>query len=103
METGCIPGYATASGSVLTILLSGEREGRNMRAVLCHCRHRVEAGDEAALRGAVREHLIRQHPAIESTDEPVREIVSTGAYDFAYAEVHAGSFADDDGFGPEPF
>jgi hypothetical protein len=74
-----------------------------MRAVLCHCRHRVEAEVEAALRGAVREHLIMQHPAIEPTDEQVREIVSTRAYEFAYAEVHAGSFADDDGFGPEPF
>ena len=70
-----------------------------MRAVLCHCRHRVEAEDEAALRGAVREHLIRQHPAIEPTDEQVREIVSTRAY----AEVHAGRVGDDDGFGPEPY
>jgi hypothetical protein len=68
-----------------------------MRAVLCHCRHRVEAEDEAALRGGVREHLIRQHPAIEPTDEQVREIISTRAY----AEVHAGSLVDDDAFGPE--
>jgi hypothetical protein len=64
-----------------------------MRALLCHCRHHLEAEDDGALCAAVREHLISDHPALEPSEEQVQEIVSTRAYDIEYAE---GEFV----FGP---
>ena len=74
-----------------------------MRAMLCHCRSRLEADDEEALRTLVREHLRRDHPSIPPTDEQVSEIVSTRAYDLEYAEVYAGDAELEGGFGPEPY
>jgi hypothetical protein len=74
-----------------------------MRALLCHCRHRLEAEDDKALLGLVREHLIREHPAIPPTDEQVEEIVSARAYDLEYVEVYAGVIEPDEEFGPEPY
>ncbi len=57
-----------------------------MRALLCHyCRHRLEAEDDEALLGLVRDHLIQEHPAIVPIDEQVGEIVSTRAYRLEYA------------------
>jgi hypothetical protein len=63
-----------------------------MRALLCHCRTHLEAKDGTALAEEVREHLLRDHAALRPTDEQVREIVQTRAYDFEvydpeYAEV----------------
>lgn len=60
-----------------------------MRALLCHCRRHLEARDARALFDEVREHLMQGHPALESTDEQVWEIVSTRAYDLQYAGVTA--------------
>jgi Protein of unknown function (DUF1059) len=63
-----------------------------MRALLCHCRTHLEAKDDTDLAEEVREHLLRDHGALRPTDERVREIVHTRAYDFEvydpqYAEV----------------
>jgi len=80
-----------------------ERRTIYMRALLCHCRHHFEAEDDETLLGLVREHLIREHPAIPPTDEQVREIVATRAYDPEYAEVYASAVNADEEFGPEPF
>jgi hypothetical protein len=44
------------------------------------------------LLGLVREHLIREHPAIPPSDEQVEEIVNTRAYDLHYAHAYTGSF-----------
>ena len=66
-----------------------------MRALLCHCRHHLEAGDDEALLASVRDHLIRKHPTIPPTDEQVREIVATRAYDLKYTEVYAGTIDDE--------
>lgn len=68
-----------------------------MRALLCHCRHRLEAEDDETLLGLVREHLIREHPAIAPTDEQGMEILSTRAYDLEYAPVGYEEY----GIGPE--
>jgi hypothetical protein len=57
-----------------------------MRALLCHCHYHLEAEDDYALCAVVREHLISGHPALESSEEQVQEIVSTRAYDIEYAE-----------------
>jgi hypothetical protein len=53
-----------------------------MRALLCHCRTHLEAKDDPSLAEEVKEHLLREHPALRPTDEQVWEIVSTRAYDF---------------------
>ena len=63
-----------------------------MRALLCHCRTHLEAKGDTALAEEVRGHLLRDHAALRLTDERVREIVHTRAYDFEvydpeYAEV----------------
>jgi hypothetical protein len=59
-----------------------------MRALLCHCRHHLEADDEA-LCTVVIEHLISRHPALAPSEEQVQELVWSRAYDLEYAEVHA--------------
>lgn len=74
-----------------------------MRALLCHCRHRLEAENNETLFGLVREHLTREHPAIPPSNEQVWEIVATRAYDLEYAEVYAGGVDVEDEFGPEPY
>ncbi len=51
-----------------------------MRALLCHCRHHLEAEDHEALLGVGRDHLIREHPAIVPTDEWVIQVVATRSY-----------------------
>lgn len=60
-----------------------------MRALLCHCRAHLEARDDLSLAEEVGEHLMREHPAPRPTDEQVREIVRTRAYDLEYADVIA--------------
>jgi hypothetical protein len=74
-----------------------------MRALLCHCRHHLEAEDDTALLGIVRNHLIQEHPAIVPTDEQVGEIIATRTYDFEYVLVYASGAAFEEDFGPEPF
>lgn len=73
------------------------------RALLCHCRRRLEAKDDETLLTSVREHLVREHPTVRPTDEQVKEIVSSRAYDFQYAEVYPGQNETDEEFGPEPY
>ncbi len=55
-----------------------------MRAMLCHCRGHLEARDDRALAEEVRMHLMREHSALEPTDEQVWEIIRTRAYDLQY-------------------
>lgn len=58
-----------------------------MRALLCHCRGHLEARDDRALTEEVRKHLVREHPSLASSDEQVRQIVRTRAYDLQYYAV----------------
>jgi hypothetical protein len=76
-----------------------------MRALLCHCRHHLEAADDEALFDVVRDHLIREHPAIVPTNGQVSEIVATRSYYLEHAPVHAGSnaFEEEEEFGPDPY
>jgi hypothetical protein len=69
-----------------------EKEGAKMRALLCHCHTHLEAKDDSALAEEVREHLLRDHPALRPTENQAWEIVHSRAYDFelydpVYAEV----------------
>ena len=74
-----------------------------MRALLCHCRQHLEARDDEALFGVVRDHLVRVHPAIPPTDEQIGEIVTTRAYEFEYVLVYASDTAFEEEFGPDPY
>jgi hypothetical protein len=74
-----------------------------MRALLCHCRHHLEAQDDEALFGVVRDHLTREHPAIPPTAEQVGEIVATRAYDFEEVLVYASGAPFEEEFGPDPY
>jgi hypothetical protein len=65
------------------------KEGQ-MRALLCHCRTHLEARDDPSLAEEVREHLVREHPALRPTDEQVWEILTTRAYNF---EVYDPKYA----------
>jgi hypothetical protein len=64
----------------------------------------MEAEDDQALLGVVRDHLIQEHPAIVPTNEQVSEMVATSSYQLEYAPAHAGSttFFEEE-FGPEPY
>jgi hypothetical protein len=77
-----------------------------MRALLCHCRHHLEAEDDEALLGVVRDHLIREHPAIVPTDEWVIQVVATRSYQLEHAPVDVGGIAfeeEEEEFGPDPY
>ena len=47
-----------------------------MRALLCHCRCRLEAEDVEDLRELVRDHLRGEHPAVAFSDEAVERLVA---------------------------
>jgi len=64
-------------------------ENESMHTLLCRCRHQPEAEDNQTLSALVREHLIREHPALEPNDEQVQEIGTTRAYDLENAEAYA--------------
>jgi predicted small metal-binding protein len=52
-----------------------------MRAIDCPCGHRLEGADDAELFRLAREHIARDHPEMERTDDQVRERVAADAYD----------------------
>ena len=77
-----------------------------MRALLCHCRHHLEAQDDEELFAFVRDHLIQEHPAIAATDEQVSEILTTRSYSYLeYAPGHrsGSAFEEEEEFGPDPY
>jgi hypothetical protein len=51
-----------------------------MLAIDCPCGHRLEAPDREALFVAAREHIDRDHPDMERTDEQVRARIDADAY-----------------------
>jgi hypothetical protein len=75
-----------------------------VRALLCHCRHHLEAEDDGALFAFVRDHLIQEHPALPLTDEQVSEMVATRSYYLEYQLVDVGGTgSEEETFGPEPY
>ena len=50
-----------------------------MRAIECPCGH--EGADDEELFRLAREHVDRDHPEMQRTDEQIRERVSSYAYD----------------------
>lgn len=56
-------------------------EARRMRALDCQCGKHLEANDDEELYGQAREHVDRDHPEMQLSDEQVQGIVAEGAYD----------------------
>jgi predicted small metal-binding protein len=52
-----------------------------MRAIECPCGHRLEGADDEELFRLAREHVDREHPEMQRTDEQLRERVAADAFD----------------------
>jgi hypothetical protein len=80
-----------------------EGRKRDMRALLCHCRCRLEAENDEDLRELVRNHLRREHPTVAFDDERVGEMVTARSYRYGCVELCASGSEPDEEFGPEPY
>ena len=60
---------------------SGEGAKEPMRALDCDCGQHLEAANDEELFERAREHVDRDHPEMQLSDEQVRGIVAEGAYD----------------------
>jgi predicted small metal-binding protein len=54
---------------------------RTLRAIECPCGHRLEGADDDELLRLAREHVDRDHPEMERTDDQLRERITADAYD----------------------
>jgi hypothetical protein len=54
-----------------------------MRAIDCPCGHRLEGADDEELFWLAREHVDRDHPDLQRTDQELRERVAADGYDVA--------------------
>ena len=52
-----------------------------MRAIDCPCGHKLEAADDEELFKLAREHVDRDHPETQRTDNELRARISADAYD----------------------
>ena len=52
-----------------------------MRAIDCPCGHRLEGSDDDELFRLAREHVDRDHPEMQRTDEQLRERIAADSYD----------------------
>jgi len=52
-----------------------------MRAIDCPCGHRLNGADDEELFRLAREHLERDHPVMQRTDEELRARVAADAYE----------------------
>ena len=52
-----------------------------MRAIDCPCGHHLEGADDDELFTLAREHVERDHPEMQRTDEQLRERIAVDAYD----------------------
>src|SRR5438067_2150181 len=55
--------------------------GRKMRIIDCPCGHRLEGADDEELFRLARDHIERDHPEMERSDEQIRERVAADAYE----------------------
>ena len=54
-----------------------------MLAIDCPCGHHLEGADDDELFRLAREHVDRDHPEMDRTDEQIRQRVAADAYDVA--------------------
>jgi len=58
-----------------------------MRAIECPCGHRLKGSDDEELFRKAREHVDRDHPELDRTDEQLWERIAADAYDVAEART----------------
>ena len=52
-----------------------------MRVLDCECGRTLQAANDEDLADAVRGHVAEDHPGMEMSDDQVRELVSSQAYE----------------------
>jgi predicted small metal-binding protein len=52
-----------------------------MRAIDCPCGHHLEGADDDELFRLAREHVERDHPEMQRSDDQIRERIRNDAYD----------------------
>ena len=52
-----------------------------MRAIDCPCGHRLAGADDEELFRLAREHVDRDHPEMQRTDDELRQRITAYAYD----------------------
>ena len=52
-----------------------------MRVIDCPCGHKLAGADDGELFRLAREHVDRDHPEMQRSDEQLRERVAADAYD----------------------
>jgi predicted small metal-binding protein len=60
-----------------------DRKEAGMRAIDCPCGHQFEAADDDELFQLCREHVDRDHPEMQRSDEQIHARVAADAYDVA--------------------
>jgi hypothetical protein len=55
--------------------------GGEMRATDCPCGHHLEGADDAELFRLAREHVDRDHPEMQRSDDELRQRIGADAYD----------------------
>jgi MFS family permease len=67
------------------LVLSGsdglDSKGGEMRAIDCPCGHHLEGADDAELFRLAREHVDRDHPEMQRSDDDLRQRIAADAYD----------------------
>jgi predicted small metal-binding protein len=53
----------------------------DMRAIDCPCGHHLEGADDDELFSKAREHIGRDHPEMQRSDEDIRARVAADAYE----------------------
>ncbi len=74
------------------------------RVLRCPCGYRMEASNDGALHGMLRDHIEQEHPYTDAPPkEWLKERVSWAAYSFEYMRVGTQDGPKEEGFGPEPY
>lgn len=81
---------------------NGIREN-GMRAMLCGCGQRLEAGEDERLCERVVAHLKRDHLTAHVDRELVRGMVAARAFKIGYVNAYPNGSGPDEEFGLEPY
>ena len=75
-----------------------------VRTLRCPYGTRLEAGQDHAMHGVLREHIRSEHPQVEAPSEAqLEEVVSSASYGVLYVAVDDQDGLEEEGFGPEPY
>jgi MFS family permease len=77
--------WPIGAGGVRSLSDGWVSQGGTMRAIECPCGHHLEGADDEELFSLAREHVDRDHPEMQRTDEQLRERIAADAYDLTAA------------------